>query len=389
MQSRGLSDKALITGINFLSAYRSDYSKGKTSNPFMQVFHYMFKSYFNCTTNKIDKFILDANNILKAAYSYWSANRKPIFETFEETMYQMIISGDFVFSGKLLSTTPMDKERTEHAWRTLLQPFKTSRSQVTSILYGSTKKEIQLLTTSNSKYNIQDFTPSIEDKDLIPFLLHNVIKRRESIVLVGPPGCGKSCLIECITMKYGVQFFGTPDELKEISNDVQFVVFDDFDFSNFKVDDMKRLLDREFQEQRVSVRYSDAKLKNNMTRIVLCNSLPDIFNDTAVQDRTNVLHVHRSLFLSSTKRKFRGTHLLDCENSYDNENDEVEMVKEFAWSYGSVTKRALIHDKQYEGQVRFESGIMNEDKQDENKNDVYLSNDQMEALQQQSLVNVK
>lgn len=70
-------------------------------------------------------------------------------------------------------------------------------------------------------------------------------------------------------MKYGVQFFGTPDELKEISSDAQFVVFDDFDFSNFTVDDIKRLLDREFQEQRVSVRYTDAKLKNSMTRIVL------------------------------------------------------------------------------------------------------------------------
>jgi len=335
----------------------------------------------------VDKFILDANNILKAAYSYWSANRKPIFESFEETMYQMIVSGDFVFSGKLLSTTPMDRERTEHAWRTLLQPFKSSRSQVTSILYGSTKKEVQLSTTSNSKYNIQDFTPSNEDEYLIPFLLHNVIKRRENIVLVGPAGCGKSCLIECITMKYGVQFFGTPDELKEISKDVQFVVFDDFDFTNFNVDDMKRLLDREFPEQRVSVRYSDAKLKNSMTRIVLCNVLPEIFKDDAVQDRTHIRHVHHSLFLSSNKRKFRGTHLLDCENCYDNENDEVEMVKEFAWSYGSVTKRAIIHDKQYEGKVRFESGIMNEYKQDENNSFEY-SNEQLVALQKQSLVTI-
>jgi hypothetical protein len=58
--------------------------------------------------------------------------------------------------------------------------------------------------------------------------------------LVGPPGCGKSCLIDTITMKYGVHFFGTPDELKEISSDAQFVVFDDFDFSNFTVDDIKQ-----------------------------------------------------------------------------------------------------------------------------------------------------
>jgi ATP-dependent Clp protease ATP-binding subunit ClpA len=160
----------------------------------------------------------------------------------------MVVSGDYVFSGKLLSCNPMDKDRSEHAWRTLLQPFKTTRSQVTAILYGSQKKEVQKLTTSNSKYTLDDFKPSDEDSALIPFLMNHVIKRRENIVLVGPPGCGKSCLVEAITMKYGVQFFGTPDELKEISNDAQFVAFDDFDFSNFTVDDVKRLLDREFQE---------------------------------------------------------------------------------------------------------------------------------------------
>jgi len=92
--------------------------------------------------------------------------------------------------------------------------------------------------------------------------------------LVGPPGYGKSCLVETITMKNGVQFSGTQDELKEILTDAQFVVFDDFDFINFTVDDIIRLLDREFQEQCVSVRYTDAKLKNSMTRIVLCNSVP-------------------------------------------------------------------------------------------------------------------
>ena len=115
----------------------------------------------------------------------WSANRKPIFETFEETLYQMVVSGDYVFSGKMLSSTPMDKDRTEHAWRTLLQPFKTSRSQVTAILYGSQKKELQKLTTSNSKYTLEDSKPSEEDLDLdlIPFLMNHVIKRRENIDL--------------------------------------------------------------------------------------------------------------------------------------------------------------------------------------------------------------
>ena len=63
------------------------------------------------------------------------------------------------------------------------------------------------------------------------------------------------------------------------------------------------------------------------------------------------------------------------------------MVKEFAWSYGYVTKRAIIHDRQYEGKVRFESGIMNEYKQDENNSFEY-SNEQLVALQKQSLVTI-
>jgi hypothetical protein len=41
-------------------------------------------------------------------------------------------------------------------------------------------------------------------------------------------------------MKYGVQFFCILDELKQLSTEAQFVVFYDFDFSNFTVEDVKR-----------------------------------------------------------------------------------------------------------------------------------------------------
>jgi hypothetical protein len=51
-----------------------------------------------------------------------------------------------------------------------------------------------------------------------------------------------------------VQYFGTADELREVSESVEFVVFDDVDFTDFTVDNMKRLLDREFDSQRVKVR---------------------------------------------------------------------------------------------------------------------------------------
>jgi cytidylate kinase len=116
-------------------------------------------------------------------------------------------------------------------------------------------------------------------------LQYHMVKRRENIVVVGPAGCGKSCLIQTLTVKYGVQYFGTADELREVPESVEFVVFDDFDFSDFSVDDMKRLLDREFDNQRVKVRYKDALLKRQMTRIILCNEVPKCLEDPAVQDR--------------------------------------------------------------------------------------------------------
>jgi len=35
----------------------------------------------------------------------------------------------------------------------------------------------------------------------------------------------------------------------------------------------------------------------------------------------------------ANKRKFRGTHLLDDEQCFDDENDKDELDKEFAWSF--------------------------------------------------------
>ena len=98
-------------------------------------------------------------------------------------------------------------------------------------------------TTSLPKFTLDEFKPCECNSDIIQLIIQNVINRRHNLVLVGPPGCGKSYLIGSFTMKYGVQFFGTPDELNDISHDVKFVVFDDFDFDGFNVDVIKRLLD--------------------------------------------------------------------------------------------------------------------------------------------------
>jgi len=126
MTCRGLSDKALLTGVNFLAAHRSDYATGDR----MPYVYYLVKFYLQLFSHL---------SLTQTTYSKL-LTRKPIFETFEETLYQKVVSGDYAFSGKMLSSTPKDKDRTEHAWRTLLQPFKTSRPQVTAILYGSQKK---------------------------------------------------------------------------------------------------------------------------------------------------------------------------------------------------------------------------------------------------------
>jgi len=123
------------------------------------------------------------------------------------------------------------------------------------------------------------------------------------------------------------------------------------------------------------VRYADAILKNNMTRIILCNSLPKLFDDPAVQDRTHIKFINSNLFSLANKRKFRGTHLLDDEQCFDNENDEDELVKEFAWSYGSVSKRAIMHDKEYESDIRSHSSMIE-----------LMSKDEIDMLQKESMV---
>jgi Fe-S cluster biogenesis protein NfuA len=190
-----------------------------------------------------------------------------------------------MLSGKLLSSTLLDRTRTEEAWSTLLKPYETSKAQVAAIFFGSAPKVVQTEENTRPRYELEMFSPSSSDGGLIKYLEHHMVRRRENIVLVGLAGCGKSCLIQTLTVKFGVQYFGTADELREVSESVEFVVFDDFDFTDFTVDDMKRLLDREFDSQRVKVRYKDALLKKRMTRIILCNEVPKCLEDAAVQDR--------------------------------------------------------------------------------------------------------
>jgi nicotinamide riboside kinase len=326
MIQRGMSDADLEKGRRFLQVFKTDYTK--------------------------DKFLIDTNNVLKAAYAYWTGTRKPVFVLFSEIMLDMIQSGDFVISGKMLSSQPLDRGRTEAAWKSMLTPYETSADSVSQIMFGSTKKPV-LGVVSSSRYTVEDFTPCAEDALTIQFLQHHLITRRENVVLIGPAGTGKSCLIEALTSAFGCQFFGTADELKEISDEVQFAVFDDFDFKDFTKDDIKRLLDREFTTQRLKVRYADAVLRNKTTRIVLCNTLPSVFDDAAIFSRTHVKYITAPLFAESQRTKFRGTHLLADEDYTDHDNDDSGLFEKMAWGRGFrfETKEAVASNAEFESKL--------------------------------------
>jgi hypothetical protein len=175
---RGMTEADLHKGRLHLQVFRSDYTK--------------------------DKFTLDQNNILKASYAHWTATKKPVFVTFCENMYHMLRTGEFVVSGKLLSSAPMDRARTEEAWVTLLKPYETSQQQVQTVLFGSTAKEILSHSSTVSRYQLTDFCPQMGDEYIIPKLERQLVERRHNFIIVGPAGCGKSCLIQALTMKHGV-----------------------------------------------------------------------------------------------------------------------------------------------------------------------------------------
>jgi cytidylate kinase len=90
-------------------------------------------------------------------------------------------------------------------------------------------------------------------EDYITWFNDKLISKRHNVVIEGPPGTGKSSLIETMCHPFGVQFVATADELKNVSKKTQFVVFDDFNFDGLSVDDVKRLMDRERPTQRIKV----------------------------------------------------------------------------------------------------------------------------------------
>jgi hypothetical protein len=257
----------------------------------------------------------------------------------------------------MLSSHALDRKRTEAAWRTILKPSETTLPQVCEVVFGSVIKEVQTTDIRQSRYQLVDFSPEGDDANLIEKLQHCLLKRRHNVVLVGPPGTGKSCLIQTLTAQYGVQFFGTADELKEISPEAQFIVFDDFDFSSLTVECMKRMLDREFPTQRIKVRYTDAMLTHEMTRVILCNELHDHFDNEAVRSRVEIINVSAPLFKQSRIVKFRGTHLSNDEE-FDNEGFGGKADDdEFAWAYNVSNKRATANADRDDIRIKYNANV--------------------------------
>jgi hypothetical protein len=76
----------------------------------------------------------------------------------------------------MLCGNVLDGTRAEEAWKSLLQPYQVSSFQVSKILFGSQKKEVQTTLSMKSRYNINDFSPEYtEDIELIQFLKHHLI----------------------------------------------------------------------------------------------------------------------------------------------------------------------------------------------------------------------
>jgi hypothetical protein len=135
----------------------------------------------------------------------------------------------------MLSSHALDRQRAEAAWWSILKPTETTVQQVCEVIFGSVTKDVQKTDVRSARYDIGDFSPAGSDVGLIDTLQQKLLRRRHNDVLVGPAGSGKSCLIQTLTAPYGVQFFGTADEIKEISPETQFIVLDDFDFSDLSV----------------------------------------------------------------------------------------------------------------------------------------------------------
>ena len=256
-------------GRTYLSVYRADYTK--------------------------DKLIITHDNLFKLAYSHWSCHMRPNYVTFVDVLQSMLISGNFVLNSKMLSVVPMDYSRAESAWKLTLSPETATRTGVHSIFFGRKDTEPPVVDKREPRYTVDQFKHSQFTQDFQRL----VIERRENVMIVSPSGFGKSAFVHAMTYRFGTFFIGTRDELRSIPKKTNFLVFDDFDFTDLSLDTCKRLFDRDNPNQTVSARYNDAHVNRKICRIILCNSIPSQFDDFAVSSRVRTIQLEEHLFDNS------------------------------------------------------------------------------------------
>lgn len=85
-------------------------------------------------------------------------------------------------------------------------------------------------------------------------------------------------------------------------------------------------------------------------------------------NRAHIKYINSSLFPTAKRKKFRGTHLLDTEDCYDQDNDDNVLFPPFAWSYGSSSKKVEEQNLKFDNELRTNAarnnlhGLFSEDK---------------------------
>jgi hypothetical protein len=77
-------------------------------------------------------------------------------------------------------------------------------------------------------------------------------------------------------------------------------------------------------------------LHSYVTRIVICNSVPEQFEDAAVKSRMEFQYINKPVFDTARSVKFRGTHLKFGESMSTVKEDDDDQYSEVSISYTDI-----------------------------------------------------
>lgn len=108
--------------------------------------------------------------------------------------------------------------------------------------------------------------------DLRTLNLQSVIEAKKSLVIVGPPGIGKTTWATEVAPKPSL-FIRHLDSLSKLQREHQSIIFDDLDFKHLPPSTQKFLVDTE-QISEIHIRYRVATIPANIPRIFTSNEFP-------------------------------------------------------------------------------------------------------------------